>query len=252
MSCEKFPSLAAIILAAGKGVRMNSDLPKVMHTVGGQPMLVHVINQAKGAGIERIIVIVGYKREMVIPIVEQNGAEYVIQEEQLGTGHAVSVAEPLFRDYHGDIIVLSGDVPLLSIETLHRIVDFHRGRDVVATMLTAYALDPTDYGRVLRGNDGEVKGVKEHDDCDEEELRIKEINSGIYVFRSQPLFDTLRLINNKNAQREYYLPDVFLHYLAQKEKVAAYVGDFDEIHGVNNLQDLEKVREIYERRSVTA
>ncbi|MBZ0265780.1 NTP transferase domain-containing protein [bacterium] len=240
--------LAAIILAAGKGKRMKSDLPKVLHKVGENPMVVHVIHQARLAGADKIVVVLGHKRELVIPVVEAEGAEFAIQDEQLGTGHAVDITEAQLKSFQGDIIVLSGDVPLLTPETIKNVYAYHAKQDATATVITAIAHDPTGYGRVLRDDSGAVRAIREHKDCSEEELKVNEINSGIYVFKAKPLFKELKNIDNKNSQDEYYLPDVLVNYIRNGVKVAAFSGDFDEIHGVNNVVDLENVQRIFSQR----
>jgi UDP-N-acetylglucosamine diphosphorylase/glucosamine-1-phosphate N-acetyltransferase len=241
--------LSAIIMAAGKGKRMKSDLPKVLHEVGGKPMLSHVMRQAQDAQADPVIAIVGHGRELVIPVVEENNGKYAVQEEQLGTGHAVLCAQDHLTGFDGDVIVLSGDVPLLTGETIRNVIEYHQQENAVATVITAEAPDPTGYGRVIRNEDGSVVAIREHKDCTEQELEINEINSGIYVFDSILLFSALRNVDNDNAQGEYYLPDVFKQYFQENRKVAAYKGDFNEIHGINNLEDLAEAEEIYQSRS---
>jgi UDP-N-acetylglucosamine diphosphorylase/glucosamine-1-phosphate N-acetyltransferase len=241
-------SLAAVILAAGKGKRMKSDLPKVLHEVGGKPMIAHVMRQAQDSSAEPVIAVVGHGREQVIPVVEKNGGKVAVQEEQLGTGHAVQCAQKHLEGFSGDVIVLSGDVPLLTRETIRKVLEYHRQDNAVATVITAEAPDPTGYGRVIRDEQGAVLAIREHKDCTPEELEIREINSGIYVFDSVLLFAALRNIDNDNAQGEYYLPDVFKQYFKENRKVSAYMGDFDEIHGINNRDDLAEAEEIYQSR----
>lgn len=242
-------NLAAIILAAGHGKRMKSDLPKVLHTVGGTPLVVHVINQAKSSGAKKIVVVVGHKRELVIPVVENEKVLYAVQEEQLGTGHAAQCALDELENLQGEVIVLSGDVPLLTSETIVKLVEYHRQKNSIATMLTAIAPDPTGYGRVLRDAKGEVKGVREHKDCSEDELKIDEINSGIYLFDAELLREALKKVDNNNAQNEYYLPDVFKLYLKEGRPVAAIPGTFEEIKGINTREELEAVEVIFKKRS---
>ena len=240
--------LAAVILAAGHGKRMKSDLPKVLHTVGDIPMVVHVIGQARSSGADPIVVIVGHGREHVIPVVEAEGVSHAVQEQQLGTGHAVQSAEAALDGFHGDILILSGDVPLLSHETIDRLLAYHRDKGVVATVVTALAEDPTGYGRILRGENEMVTGIREHKDCSEEELGVREINSGIYLFRADVLFNALGRLKNDNAQGEYYLTDVFADFFGAGLPVGAYTGDFNEITGVNSQEDLKRVEEIWVAR----
>ncbi|MDP8205898.1 MAG: NTP transferase domain-containing protein [Candidatus Electryonea clarkiae] len=239
-------NLATIILAAGHGKRMKSDLPKVLHKVGGKTLIEHVVKQAKNIGADSIIVVVGYKRDQVIPVVTAAGVDYVVQEEQLGTGHAVRMTEKSFSDYTGDILILSGDVPLLTKETLERVFRYHIEEEAVATMITAVAPNPTGYGRVLRDKEGNVSAIREHKDCSTEELQVNEINSGIYYFKAAPMYAALKTIKNNNAQAEYYLPDVFHQYFAEGKKVSAMTADFNEIHGINTREDLEEASQIFE------
>ncbi len=240
--------LAAIILAAGHGKRMKSEMPKVLHKVGGEPMVLHVIRQARDAGADPIVVVVGHMRELLIPIVEESGVDYAVQEEQLGTGHAVGKAKRFFEEWEGEVIVLSGDVPLLSGETISRVLEYHEGQRAIATVITARAPDPLGYGRVLRSPGGDVEAIREHKDCSPEELKVDEINSGIYVFNLQRLFAALERLDNVNVQGEYYLTDVFQQFFSAGDKVAAFAADFEEIQGVNNPEDLDKADSIYRRR----
>jgi len=240
--------LAAVILAAGMGKRMKSDLPKVMHQVGGKPMILHVIDQAKSSGADQVVVIVGHGRDLVIPLLNAAGARHVVQEQQLGTGHAVRMASEALAGFEGNVLVLSGDVPLLSSETIQQVLECHRQQKATATVVTAVAPDPSGYGRVIRGEKGLLSAIREHKDCTSAELEIREINSGIYVFRAKALFEALGRLKNDNAQGEYYLTDVFADFFAEGEPVAAFAGDFDEITGVNTPKDLAKVEEIWQSR----
>lgn len=248
---EKRP-LAAVILAAGHGKRMKSDLPKVLHPMGGRPMVVHVIGQARSSGADPIVVVVGHKKELVIPVAEKEGVAYAVQEQQLGTGHAVKAAQGALAGFSGDVLVLSGDVPLLSGETISRVVAYHQEQDAVATVITAIAPDPSGYGRVIRGEDGMLAAIREHKDCTDAEREIDEINSGIYLFRTDVLFDALDQLDNNNAQGEYYLTDVFAQFFSRGLKVAAYTGEFDEIHGVNTPDDLRSAEAIWMSRSASS
>ncbi len=244
---ENNNKVAAVIMAAGHGKRMKSDLPKVLHEVGGKPLVCHVINQAKQINADPIIVVVGHGREQVIPVVADSSAGHVVQEEQLGTGHAVTITEKAFENYTGDILVLSGDVPLLRGETLSHVLAYHNQNKATATVITAITPDPTGYGRVLRDANDNVTGIREHKDCSEEELKINEINSGIYLFKAEYLFEALSKLDNQNAQGEYYLTDVFKQFFDSGVKVCAVVVDFDEIHGINTQDDLAAARRIFEQ-----
>ncbi len=238
-------SLATVILAAGQGKRMKSDLPKVLHPLNGRPMVKYVIDAAKAVGSERTILIIGHKKELVKEQVRETGVEFAVQEQQLGTGHAVLQTEPLLRNFNGDVLVLSGDVPLLTAETLGNLIDIHRREQPKATLLTAEMEDPAGYGRIVRDDSGYVHRIVEHKDADAETLKIKEINVGIYLFKSRPLFETLPLVDNHNSQGEYYLPDVVKIYVQQGEKVAAVLTpDAEETHGINNVEQLKHAEKL--------
>ncbi|GAB4376448.1 MAG: sugar phosphate nucleotidyltransferase [Calditrichia bacterium] len=237
--------LATVILAAGKGKRMKSDLPKVIHPLNGRPMVHYVIDVAEAISSERIVLIIGHGKEMVIDAVQDRNVEFVEQKQQLGTGHAVLQTQSLFKEFDGDILVLSGDVPLLRETTLQKLYDIHRKENPLATLLTAEMDDPTGYGRVVRDQKGFVKKIVEDKDADEQIKKIKEINVGIYLFKSRPLFQTLPLIGNNNAQGEYYLPDVIKIYVDRNEKVAAVLTpDVEETHGINNVEQLKRAEKI--------
>ena len=244
--------IATVIMAAGKGTRMkNPDKAKVMFEVCGKPMIQHVADLAFALGSKRVVAIVGFQRASVIEYLKKSNplVEFAIQDPQLGTGHAVMQTEPLLRNFEGDILVLSGDVPLLRAATLHCLLDEHHALDAVATILTTVIDDPTGYGRVLRGDDGAVLGVVEHKDASDEEKKVKEINSGIYVFDARHLFDALQHITPHNAQNEYYLPDVFQYFKKERLPIAAVIAeDSNEIRGINTIEQLLEVEQVLAKR----
>jgi UDP-N-acetylglucosamine pyrophosphorylase len=232
---------STLIMAAGKGTRMKSDLAKVLHKINGRPMVHYVIDIAKEIDSQKIVLIVGHQKERVMSECQQYNIEFAIQEQQLGTGHAVLMARPIFDNYTGNLLILSGDVPLLTPNTLLKLIDGHRKSNAIASLLTAKLNDPTGYGRVIRSKKGFVERIVEHKDATEEERKIDEINVGIYIFQTQPLFESLNLINNDNVQQEYYLPDVVKLYVDKKEKVLAQLADnFNETKGINNIQQLKE------------
>lgn len=233
----------AIVLAAGQGTRMKSNLYKVLHPVMGKPMVQHVIDQLQQLQLEKIITVVGFGSDLVK---EQLGdtTEFVTQEEQLGTGHAVKQAEPLLHHAKGVTLVVCGDTPLLTKETLESLYHHHQQTDAKATVLTTTIADPTGYGRIIRDESGSVAKIVEHKDATQEQLEVNEINTGTYCFDNGMLFDALDNVSNENVQGEYYLPDV-MEILKQKgEKIAAYhTDDPDETIGVNDriaLAEAEK------------
>jgi bifunctional UDP-N-acetylglucosamine pyrophosphorylase/glucosamine-1-phosphate N-acetyltransferase len=241
--------LSTIILAAGKGKRMKSDLPKVLHPLLARPMIQYVIDTAHAIGSKQVVLVVGHKKELVMEATRNSDVNYTFQKQQLGTGHAVLQTAELFRDYTGHILVLSGDVPLLTKATLEKLIKVHREDDPLASLLTAHMPDPTGYGRVVRNDNGFVSQIVEHKDADEKIQQIKEINVGIYIFKSQPLFETLPQISNQNSQGEYYLPDVIKVFVDRGEKVAALMtSDEQETHGINDLNQLKHAEKILAAR----
>ncbi|MDD3806622.1 MAG: sugar phosphate nucleotidyltransferase [Candidatus Marinimicrobia bacterium] len=240
--------LAAIILAAGKGTRMKSDLPKVLHKVLGKTMVSRVIDQAKAVGVQKIVVVVGYKKEMVMESLKDADVTFAIQEEQLGTAHAVMQCEPFFETWDGDILILSGDVPLLTTHTLQQLIKRHIDNNADATMLTAIVENPEGYGRILRNDDNTLKDIVEEKDATPEIRQIKEINSGIYVFKKEPLFSYLKYVDNKNAQGEYYLPDVLPIMVRNNKKIYLQVADqWEEVQGINTIEELKQTEEKLKR-----
>ncbi|MFN0158935.1 MAG: NTP transferase domain-containing protein [Bacteroidota bacterium] len=238
--------LAVVILAAGKGTRMNNpDLPKVMHEVQGKPMIQHVVELANTLAPSHIVVVVGWQKQSVINHFEKLPFPVMCVEQspQLGTGHAVMQSESTLAGFQGDVLVLSGDVPLLTASTVTSLIQHHRSARAVATVLTANLDDPTGYGRILRGGDGNVYSIVEQRDATEDERKVREVNSGIYLFDAPHLFDGLKHITTSNAQAEYYLTDVFSYFWKSKFRVAALAApDFREIMGINTMEQLEEAR----------
>ena len=239
--------LAAIILAAGKGTRMNSDFPKVLHKVGGNPMIVHVIHTARILGAKKIIAVLGYKYEVVQKSLENEPVECALQLEQLGTAHAVLQCRELFQHFNGNVLILYGDVPLIKVETLSKLMEVHEKEGAESTILTTDLQDPTGYGRIIRNPDRSLMKIVEEKDATDKERKVPEINSGIYVFDSQILFQMLPLVGNNNKQNEFYLPDVLNLIIQEKGKVAIdKINNYIEIQGVNNIEQLTKVNKHYE------
>ncbi|MGP1585227.1 MAG: bifunctional UDP-N-acetylglucosamine diphosphorylase/glucosamine-1-phosphate N-acetyltransferase GlmU [Schwartzia sp. (in: firmicutes)] len=240
--------LVTVILAAGKGTRMKSVLPKVLHQVGGKPMVQHVLDAARMAGARRNIVVVGFGAEFVRSAL-RGDAEIVVQEEQLGTGHAVRMAEPLLSDERGTVMVLCGDTPLLTGALLTRLYQAHQETGAKATVLTAMMPDATGYGRIIRASDGTVEKIVEEKDATEKERAGKEVNSGIYCFSAPDLFSALREVGCDNAQGEYYLPDVLSILRRRGEKIWAVAAeDYEETLGVNSRVQLAGAEKILRRR----
>ncbi len=237
----------AVILAAGKGTRMKSDLPKVLHTVLGKPMVAYSIDAARIAGAEEVCLIVGHGAELVKDTVGE-GVVYVEQKEQLGTGHAVMCAKE-FIGHEGQTLILCGDTPLITGKTLKKLVMRHFEQKNTVTMLSTILEDPTGYGRIIRDEDGRFVKNVEHKDATEEEKGCKEVNSGMYLFESGALYDSLGKLNNDNVQGEYYLPDTLEIICSGGGRVDAVIAeDETEIMGVNTKEQLAEVTEIIKSR----
>lgn len=237
-----------VIMAAGKGTRMKSALPKVLHRVGGKPMLGHVLSAANAAGAGRNIVVIGFGADAVRETIGSE-AEFVVQREQLGTGHAVLQAKELLAGYTGTVMVLSGDTPLLESELLARLFVTHRREAAAATVLTGLMPDATGYGRVIRDSEGRVVKIVEQKDASSAELAVNEVNAGIYCFEAPALFDALGRINCDNKQGEYYLTDVIGLLVKAGAKVwAVAADDYQDTLGINSRQQLAEAEKILRSR----
>ncbi|AKG36921.1 bifunctional UDP-N-acetylglucosamine diphosphorylase/glucosamine-1-phosphate N-acetyltransferase GlmU [Paenibacillus durus] len=224
----------AVVLAAGQGKRMKSKLYKVLHPVCGKPMVGHVLDTVKATGCERSIVVVGHGAEAVQAYLGDS-AEYVLQEAQLGTGHAVKQAKDLLGGEEGTLVVAYGDTPLITPETLIKLMTLHEERKAAATILTAVMENPAGLGRIIRTEDGELLKIVEQKDCTPAEDAIREINTGIYCFDNAKMFAALDKVTNHNAQQEYYLTDVIGILREQGELVLAFqTDDAVESIGVND------------------
>lgn len=238
----------AIILAAGKGSRMKSSLYKVLHPVAGKPMVEHVIEQVEAINVDEIVTIVGFGAEMVKDHLGER-SKYALQTEQLGTGHAVLATADLLKDKKGTTLVICGDTPLLTSDTLDKLVKHHEETNAKATILSAIARDASGYGRIVRNDNNLVEKIVEHKDASEAELLINEFNTGTYCFDNEFLFEALTKVGNDNAQGEYYLPDVISILKEQGEVVTAFVMDSeDESMGVNDRVALAKASQLMNAR----
>ncbi|MEK3783386.1 bifunctional UDP-N-acetylglucosamine diphosphorylase/glucosamine-1-phosphate N-acetyltransferase GlmU [Paenibacillus sp. FSL R5-0810] len=224
----------AIVLAAGQGKRMKSKLYKVLHPVCGKPMVGHVLQTVQQVNCERSVVVVGHGAEAVRTYL-QDAAEYVLQEQQLGTGHAVKQAKDLLGGEEGSTIVICGDTPLVTSSTLENLLKLHENNNAAATVLTAHMDNPKGYGRVIRGGDDSVQRIVEQKDCSPAEDAVTEINTGTYCFDNKKLFAALEKVTNQNAQQEYYLTDCIGILKEAGETVLAYqTDDYAESIGVND------------------
>jgi bifunctional UDP-N-acetylglucosamine pyrophosphorylase / glucosamine-1-phosphate N-acetyltransferase len=237
----------AIVLAAGKGTRMKSKLYKVLHPVCGKPMVQHVVDHVKLVGVQNVVTVVGHGAELVKTQLGET-SDYVLQAEQLGTAHAVIQAAPLLKDKEGTTLVICGDTPLITPETIEALFKEHERLQAKATILTAHLEDSTGYGRIIRSENGSVLRIVEHKDATPDELTVQEINTGTYCFDNKALFEALSKVNNDNSQGEYYLPDVIEILKAQDEVVAAYkTPNFDETLGVNDRYALSVAESLMQK-----
>ncbi len=239
----------AVILAAGEGKRMNSILPKVLHRLAGQPLIEHVVQASLRAEMDRTVVVVGHRRDMVLEALHGYPIEFVLQEPQLGTGHAMQEVRNHVGSFHGTCLVLLGDAPFITPDTMSRLVGLHRQENNAATILTAQIDDPTGYGRIIRAADGQVERIVEHRDASESELAVREINSGIYCFQYAQLGDALAQLSADNDQSEYYLTDTIALMRAAGHRVGAMVAANPlETQGINDFRQLQEAEEQYAQR----
>lgn len=231
--------LTTIILAGGQGKRMKSDLPKVLNKLGGRALIDWVKEVADKIGSDQIILVVGYKKELVISHVGDS-VDYAVQEKQLGTAHAVSCAEKLIRDGQDTVLVLNGDMPLLNANDIENLIDLHKNESSTATLLTAEMPNPFGYGRIVRNNNGLVGKIVEEKDASEREKQIKEVCTGTYCFNREALTRFLKEVGNDNAQKEYYLTDLIEILNNAGKKVIAYKAkSWKSAVGTNTVEELE-------------
>ncbi len=230
----------AVILAAGKGKRMKSDLPKVLHRLDGKPLIRHLMETMQKIPLSRTIVVIGHKGEMVAEELKDFRVEFVWQKEQLGTGHAVMMAEENLKEFDGTVLVAAGDVPFLSQKTIMGLIDIHNQNHPAATCLTAIFDDPAKYGRIIRqGGTDILADIIEFKDADEETIKIKEINTGTFCFNSRELFPILHRLDDNNAQKEFYLTDT-IKILRKAGQVCRVwpINDPLEVTGINSVEEL--------------
>ncbi|EAD5842254.1 TPA_asm: bifunctional UDP-N-acetylglucosamine diphosphorylase/glucosamine-1-phosphate N-acetyltransferase GlmU [Listeria innocua] len=238
----------AVVLAAGQGTRMKSKLYKVLHPVCGKPMVEHVVDQISTLDVDKVVTIVGHGAEKVQEHLAGK-SEFVKQEEQLGTAHAVLQAKSELAGKDGVTLVVCGDTPLIEASTMEALLKYHHEKRAKATILTTVIEDPTGYGRIIRDDLGIVEKIVEHKDATEKEQRISEINTGTYCFDNKALFEALENVSNDNVQGEYYLPDVIKILKDADEVVAAYkMESFEESLGVNDRIALAEASKLMQRR----
>jgi UDP-N-acetylglucosamine diphosphorylase/glucosamine-1-phosphate N-acetyltransferase len=236
---------AAIVLAAGKGKRMKSDLPKVLHEINGQPIVRILLDRLIPIGFDHLVLVIGHKAELVKQALGDYPVTFVVQKEQLGTAHAVAMAREELAEFEGTTLVAAGDVPFLSRKSVENLFEVHVRTGAAATCLSAIFEDPTGYGRIVRkaGTDL-IEAIVEHKDASSDILRIREINSGTFCFDNRLLFQAITGIGRDNAQGEYYLTDAvkILHRKGYPVSVVLAPNP-DEVRGVNSVEQLEELAE---------
>ncbi|HOJ11643.1 MAG TPA: bifunctional UDP-N-acetylglucosamine diphosphorylase/glucosamine-1-phosphate N-acetyltransferase GlmU [Clostridiales bacterium] len=241
-------NLMALVLAAGEGKRMKSKYSKVVHKACGKPIIKWVCGTSKEAGIDETVIVVGHQADQVMECLG-DGYQYVWQKEQLGTGHAVMQAEDILKQKEGLVFILYGDTPLITADTINKAVAYHKNQNYIATVVTAEVDDPSGYGRIIRNSQGDVQRIVEHRDASPDELKVREINSGMYCFSVKHLIAALRELKNDNDQGEYYLTDTLEILIKKGFKVGAYVVENPvEILGVNDRVQLYQVSEFLGKR----
>jgi UDP-N-acetylglucosamine diphosphorylase/glucosamine-1-phosphate N-acetyltransferase len=237
--------LAVVILAAGKGTRMQSDRAKVLHSLASRPLLIHVLDTVATLDPQRVVVVVGYQSEEVKQACADRPIEFVEQKEQLGTGHAVMQAQVALEDFEGSVLILCGDMPLVQSSTLQTLLQMHHEAGAGCTLLSLKTKEKKDFGRVVRGPEGAVLRIVEARDASEQEKTIDEYNSGVYCFNKGILFKALASVDTSNAQGEYYLTDTVGILSRNGHDVVCHsTQDVDEILGINSSEDLEKAEKI--------
>jgi bifunctional UDP-N-acetylglucosamine pyrophosphorylase/glucosamine-1-phosphate N-acetyltransferase len=243
----RHPDTSAVVLAAGQGTRMKSDLAKVLHPMAGEPMLAYVLNTLDQLGVGRVIVIIGHQRDAVRAAFAQAEVEWVVQSEQRGTGHAVLVAGPALEAFEGTLLVVCGDTPLLRASTLHELLEEHRRSQASVTVLSMRLPDPTGYGRIIRGEGNSVRAIVEQRDAGPAERAIDEVNSGVFAFRYADLATVLSQLTAHNVQGEYYLTDtVSLLVRAGKKAVVVCAPDPRELLGINTVEQLAEAERVHQ------
>jgi bifunctional UDP-N-acetylglucosamine pyrophosphorylase/glucosamine-1-phosphate N-acetyltransferase len=231
--------LGVVVLAAGQGTRMKSNLPKVLHPLGGRPLFLHVLRTAQRLNPNPVAIVIGHGAETVRRAYAGSDVAWILQEQQRGTGHAVLCAKQAFEGFHGEVMILSGDVPFIREQTLRLLVAHHRSGNAAVTLLTAFLDEPKGYGRILRDDQGNATGIVEEKDATPEQREIREVNAGVYVVSASFVFEALGEVKSHNQQGEYYLPDIVAIGLAQRADIETVrVDDVREMLGINTREEL--------------
>ena len=240
--------LAVIILAAGKGTRMQSPLPKVLTPIFGNPTLEYVLDISEKLGPARTLVVVGYQGDRIREKFDKRDIEFVLQAEQLGTGHAAYQTEQVLTNFEGNVLILCGDMPLIKVETLERLLNQHKKMSAKCTVLTLKTKASNDFGRIIRDDKGLILKIVEFRDASEKEKNVDEFNSGVYCFDKKLFFKALSSIGDNNLQKEHYLTDTIEYSVKSGYRVASIqTENTEEIIGINSPDDLKRVEDLLEK-----
>lgn len=243
--------IVGVILAAGEGKRMQSKHPKVLHPLWGKPMVEYVLDACQRLPLAKIFLVIGHQAQKVKEALAHRNIHFVLQREQKGSGHALMQVGPQLKGFFGDLLVICGDVPLISEEILRNLLASHRKARAAATVLTTHLDDPTGYGRVIREKAGKLKGIVEEVDANDRQQAIQEVNTGIYCFAAPHLFAVLKELRSSNRQWEYYLPDVLTLFREKGSRVqASFTADSEKVRGINSRSELAMALSILKRRKL--
>jgi len=243
------PNVAVIILAAGYGKRLGGENQKVIKEILGKPMLLYLMNTVKKLSPDETVLVVGFKKEEVMKQMEDENVKFVEQPVPLGTGDAVKKTEFVLENFNGDILILYGDVPFISFKTLKNFIEDFKKSGADCSIITVYFDNPTGYGRIIRNEKGEITGIIEEINATPEQKKIKEVNSGIYVFKKNILFETLKEVKKDPVKNEYYLTDVIKILASRNKKIHSYtINTPEEVMGINTIEEIKKAEKFLKEK----